>query len=304
MTTRHESLERRSPPGRAGFWAEHGTSISAGRDYSNADPIRAFLDALAQAGIIPTEPNRIVPDGTLVRFGCEGDRGGSRNGWAILSLSPEPWGCFGSWRSGATGSWRASRGPVSPADSDRLRAAVFQAQRQREAERIAGQQVAAEIAVRLWESAGPADPDHPYLRRKRIKPHGLRQAGHLLLVPLRDATGVLMNLQTIDGAGEKRFRRGGRVAGLYCALGGPVTDRICIAEGLATAASILEATGNPTAAAMSAGNLRAVALALSFKYPKAEIIIAADSDPIGIQEAKRAARAVGGRVAFPPEMPA
>jgi putative DNA primase/helicase len=257
-----------------------------------------FLAAMAGAGIVPSRPGQITPDGKLVRFHCHGDRRGSRNGWAVLTAGG--WGVFGSWRSGARGTWAAHLTPVSPTESARMGAAADKARRQREADRLACQEAAAKRASQMWGAAQPDKTLHPYLIRKRIRPPGLRQTGSLLLVPLRDTTGFLWNLQTIRPTGCKRFLRGGRVIGLYCALGGPVVDRVCVAEGLATAASIFEATSIPTAAAMSAGNLSAVAIALATKFPQSEVVVAADRDPVGIQAAQRAARAVGGRIAYPP----
>ena len=56
-------------------------------------------------------------------------------------------------------------------------------------------------AERILESSVPANPDHPYLKRKGIKPHNLHQNQRdgldVLLVEARDADGKLWNLQRI-----------------------------------------------------------------------------------------------------------
>jgi putative DNA primase/helicase len=121
-----------------------------------------------------------------------------------------------------------------------------------------------------------------------------------LLVPMRDAEGVLWSAQFIGPDGQKRFLKSGRKLGLYFSLGGPVQGHMAIAEGLATAASIHAATGWPTACAFDAGNLEPVAVALRAKYPSTDIVVAADGDAVGIAKATAAAHRIDGRVALPP----
>jgi putative DNA primase/helicase len=87
-----------------------------------------------------------------------------------------------------------------------------------------------------WDAAAPA-VSHPYLRHKAVQPHGCRVDGSHLLVPMRDAEGRLHNLQTIAPCGIKRFMPGGRVKGLYFAIGRP-SGKLVICEGYATAATI------------------------------------------------------------------
>jgi len=58
----------------------------------------------------------------------------------------------------------------------------------------------------------------------------------------------------IGASGEKRFFKGGRVAGLYFLIG-IVGQVVCNAEGYATGARIHAATGYAVAVAFNAGNL-------------------------------------------------
>lgn len=128
---------------------------------------------------------------------------------------------------------------------------------------------------------------HPYLKAKGVLGFGLRveaepspgyHAGAgLLLVPMRDAAGMLHSLQTIDPDGGKLFMTGGRVQGCYHAIG-QIGTALVVAEGFATAASIHEATGLAVAAAFSANNLFPVARALRQKYPSLPLVLAADDD--------------------------
>lgn len=195
-----------------------------------------------------------------------------------------------------------------PMDYAHAAAIMASARRKRGADELARHKSAARVAFGRWEAATPAEADHPYLRAKRVEPHGIRQSDGLLLVPLRDGDGVLWNLQTIADNGVKRFLPGARKRGLWHLLGGPVTERLCIAEGYATAASIHAAVGGAVAVAFDAGNLEPVARALRALHSSVQIVICADDDAAtaarigrnpGIAAAEAAARAVGGSVARP-----
>lgn len=166
------------------------------------------------------------------------------------------------------------------------------------------QQEVAEQAVQMWNSAGRPDPDHAYLMRKQVSPWMLRQRGSELLVPLYTA-GFMVNLQRIALNGQKRFLSGGRVKGAYCPIGKPVAgERLYVAEGWATACTVYQLTGCAVAAAMNAGNLKPVALAMKAKYPDAHLIIAGDDDRQtegnpGRAAAMAAAVTAGAEVSFP-----
>lgn len=74
-------------------------------------------------------------------------------------------------------------------------------------------------------------------------------------------------------------------------------------------AAIHLATGLPVAAAMNAGNLEAVALALSRKWRSARLILCADTDAgtagnIGLEKANAAAALVPGALVARPPRPA
>lgn len=274
--------------------------------YASSDVRLQFIDAMRAAGIVPANHENIVGDGAIHRFHVEGDKPGSRNGWCILHLDGIPAGAFGTWKEGACGTWRAGSGPMTPADRARFDAQIETAKRQRAAEVVDRHRWAQQRATRMWAQAGAPRPDHPYLVRKRTKPHGIRQLDDALLVPMRDGDGVLWNVQTITQDGTKRFLLGGRKRGLYHAIGGAVGDELLIAEGYATAASLHESTGKPIAVAFDCGNLEPAARVLRAKFPTARITIAADNDAgtagnPGVTKANAAARAVGALVAMPPD---
>lgn len=169
-------------------------------------------------------------------------------------------------------------------------------QRQQQADvetRIKWEQAAAR-ARRDWALAGPADPHHPYLARKRIKPHHLRQLGGVLLVPIY-GHGELVSLQRIKADGSKCFLPGGRINGCYCLFGRIEPGfELFIVEGIATAATLHEQTGKPVAAALSSGNLLPAGLELKRSYPNAVLIVGCDDDRSKEAEGKPNAGKVAG----------
>ncbi|KUM42491.1 toprim domain-containing protein [Pseudomonas sp. EpS/L25] len=167
------------------------------------------------------------------------------------------------------------------------------------------QQAAAEKAQCLWRDARRADPEHGYLRLKRLAPMALHQRGSELLVPLF-LNGALINLQMITPDGGKRFLSGGRVKGAYAAIGRRENaSQLYICEGYATGATLHQHTGQPVACAMNAGNLLPVATALRERYGQTfELVIAGDDDRQtdgnpGRTAANAAALANGAKVVFP-----
>jgi putative DNA primase/helicase len=242
-------------------------------------------------------------DGTIRRFFVPGDKAGTQNGWYCLFADGIASGAFGSWKLGGTSTW-CSREPADPREAEQVRQRIAQARAQREAQQQKHQQQAAAKACRWWRDARRADPAHPYLLAKGVRPHGLRQRGDELLIPLY-ANGELVNLQRIGPDGTKRFVYHGKVKASYSPLGVVSPGRpLCICEGWATGATLHQDGGYTVAAAMNAGNLKSVAQALRAKYPDVEIIIAGDDDRQtegnpGRTFANEAAAAAGALVTFP-----
>ena len=270
----------------------------------SARPLDAFADAMLAAGIgLPK--SGIQADGVLHRFRGADDKPGRLNAWYVLHLDGWPAGAFGCWREGFTSTWRADKPKASVADLKRMRQAQCRARQAAEQERQRMQTEAASHARLLWEAASPADPGHAYLIAKQVQPHGLRQSGGLLLVPLTDLDGLLWNVQTIAPDGAKRFQRHGRVTGLAARIGAfPPDDGLLICEGWATAATLHQESGLPVLAAMNCGNLKPVALAARNAWPDTAITICGDDDRFtdgnpGRTKANAAAVAIGAKVTFP-----
>jgi len=264
------------------------------------DVIDQFRQAISRARLTP--PDEIIDDGVIHRFSTNGRRGDD-SGWYCLHSDGIAAGSFGDWREGVTQTWCSkSDSTMTEAERQANRERIQAMQRQREADLMIRQTQAAHDADKRVKAAKPCT-QHDYLTRKGIKAHGVKIEGDNLLIPMRTTDGTLHSLQTITPDGSKLFMPGGRVKGCYFSIGKPAGS-VIVCEGLATGASILEATGGAVAVAFNAGNLDTVATALHQKYPALKIIIAADDDHLtagnpGMTKATAAAQAVAGFLAVP-----
>jgi putative DNA primase/helicase len=263
-----------------------------------------FRQAIAAAGLAPSVDLSLAGDGKLQRYRIEGDKSGSRNGWAVLYSHPVMAGAFGSWKTGESHTWceRTSKPPTA-AERAELQRHMKAALAARATEQATVQASARKRAATLWALAHPATNAHPYLQRKQIGAYGIRQLRDMLVIAARDVQGELHTLQFISADGSKRFLTGGRIVGCYFAIGRPV-DSLLLCEGLATASTLHQATGRAVAVAFNCGNLVAVAKSLRSKFPNLKLIVCADNDlqtrgNPGLTHARAAARAVGGFLAVP-----
>jgi putative DNA primase/helicase len=276
----------------------HGLSHeSESSQYTSIE--QALGDALAAYGVTGLA---IRVDGALHRFDSADKPKGNRNGWYVCpSLEVA---VYGFWHTGEQHTVTTG-GKADPTAAAEARLAAQRAREQRDAERRQQHAKTAEQARRWWAAAGAADPAHPYLAKKRLAPHGLRQRDSMLLVPLF-YDGELVNLERIFPDGAKRPLFGGRakgVAGLVGKLAG--AERVLIAEGWATAAALYEAMNAPVVVARNADNLEAVARRLRQRLPDSvTITLAADDDRFtegnpGATKARLAALAIGAKVLMP-----
>ncbi|WP_323012524.1 AAA family ATPase [Castellaniella sp.] len=258
--------------------------------------------ALAQVGL-PCPSNVEIRAGSFCRFDDPEGKRGNLAAWC----RPFPDGqgaVFGNWRTDQTFTWQKSHNrAMTKVEAQAFRQQVETARADALAAREAEYQDAAVKASQQWDAAVPAT-DAAYLVKKAIQPHGTRQQGQSLLVPVYNARGEIQSLQTVQPDGAKRFHPGGRMAGGRFWIGHP-GPAIVICEGFATGAAIHEAAGLPVCVAFNAGNLLAVAQDLRRQHPDVRIILAADNDikpdgpNVGRQKAQEAAKAVGGTVALP-----
>lgn len=282
--------------------AASAPAISGGIGGGVTDAIMEFQQAATSRGLLV---ERIEADGRLHRCGVEGDKRGRESGSYILHTDGIPAGGFQNFKDGiGWENWRAQPELAISAEDRRIaRERIAVMQRQRIADEMDRHQAAVRRAADLWGRGKPATNAHPYLLAKGVPSFGLRQLREALMLPLRDAAGVLWTLQFIGEDGTKRFLTGGRKAGCYLPIGRPGRV-LCVCEGYATAASVFVSTGHATAAAFDCGNLLAVGRALRAKFPDLALVFVADNDTEtpgnpGVTHAIAAARAVRGEVAIP-----
>ena len=299
---------------------------------NEGDVVQRFADAMRERGI-ETEDD-IIPDGRLHRCHVNGDRRGSKNGWYKVHADGVPNGQFGcNKRHGSEKfHWKAAEGTsqMSPAEREEMRCHAKRRREQQETEARRRRDDAAAYAAKIWDASEEVSPDHPYLKRKGVKSHGLRvgawsvvnpDTGEMtvvsklaLLVPMRITKTEMLSLQAIFPSKsnvlkrDKDFLRDGTKQGCFFAIGTrPIDNVIVVCEGYATGATIHECTGHVVAVAFDAGNLIHVARTFRDRMSGAKILIAADNDqwttkPVanpGVTRATEAAASIDGIVAIP-----
>lgn len=227
--------------------------------------------------------------------------------------------------------WRDDGGYQKPTPEElaELRRIAAERAKKEEAEIACERADTAKKAAAILKAATEAKVDNPYLVRKGVSPvvalmeidagaaaeilgytpscRGDLLTGRLLVVPVKQGDGI-STLELIDGDKRKAALagRGSKVGGYWATQTLPDGDgaglTLLIGEGVATVLSASEATGHPAIAALSSGNLPAVAKAMRERFPAAVLVILADlvkttgePDPRAIEAAKVSA----GRTAIP-----
>lgn len=299
----------------------YGESVRSGEN-----AVSQFRDAIRTAGLTP--PEVIEADGKLHRFASDGKRGDD-SGRYVLHSDGIAAGWIGDYRTGLSQTWRADVGrKLTQGEEAAHRAKVVAMRRQREAEEKARHAEAAKKAAALVKAGIREPAGNPYLACKGVsavatlweidagaaaailgyspKSGGEVLTGRLLVAPVK-VGAKLSTCELIDEGGHKSAIYGGAKAGGYWAAqplpecdGAGLT--LLIGEGVATLLSGREATGHLAIAALSSGNLPAVAKAMSERYPAAVLVILADlvkATGAPDQHAIEAARAVGALLAIP-----
>jgi putative DNA primase/helicase len=265
-----------------------------------------FLAKLRAHGI---DPGGELTEGKPTHATCSCNptkTGKAGNGW-YLYHADEPasitWGCWNpDCLNAAGGTMTAKRETaLSPAEHAAIKARIEADRKARELERQQVEQATRAKAARLWKSGHDVKADHDYIKRKGIRPVGIKQVKDMLLIPMTaTGTGEPESLQLIFPDSGKKFLTGtGAVPGpLYHVIRGTNTGPLYIVEGYATGLSVHEATGASVVIAFSSGKLPAVAAVLRDRFPDREIIIAGDQGN-GSSKATEAALKIGGKVVFP-----
>lgn len=233
----------------------------------------ALSEALAAHGVFDVT---IQADGNFHRFDTPDKPRGKRNGWYKVH-SPQA-ASFGIHHLDLTETVTLY-GSLEPEEVKRAKREALRLRAEQERQRKRQWEETAIKACSRWEIANEADPHHPYLTRKRVAPHDLRQDGNTLLVPLY-FDGELVNLERIYPNGFKATLPGGRVSGVASLVGNlEGANEVLITEGWATGATLHEAMGCPVVVARNADNLEKVARRLRQRLPgEVAITICGDDD--------------------------
>lgn len=257
--------------------------------------------AMLDKGISPPR-NGLVFDGNIQRFKNEGDD--KPNSWYVgYSEGDFESGAFGCFKLGVSETFCNKDESEFTADEKKAYAIQqSEIRAKREVETEAKHQQAEVNVNEKWSNIDVVK-HHPYLVDKGVRSYDLRQENGSLKIPLFNADGEMVNIQSINAKGEKRFSKGAKKKGCFYLLG-EVTDTILFCEGYSTGASIFEATKIATAICFDSGNLKPVALELGSMYPNAKLIVCGDDDRhnevnTGRNKARETATHVGGSVVFP-----
>lgn len=258
-------------------------------------------------------PGALVLDGKVHRFQTD-EHDKKKSGWFCgfqnySANSGKPFYVvrYGNFRTDLTDQYMSSGSDFSKEDQKAMKEHMAKLKKKAENERLVRQEEAAtECQNKL------VDLSHGMLKyhsdKKLSKDHGAYISLNDVLIPMRDITGKIWNIQKIQNDGRKFFYPGAKVDGCFHVIG-ELSDTIYIAEGFATAASIYEAVGKGVVCAFNAGNLLPVCKSLRSQYKDASFVVCGDEDlwtvvggkkhNTGRIAAESAARACMGVTVFP-----
>ncbi|WP_072281614.1 DUF5710 domain-containing protein [Rappaport israeli] len=222
-----------------------------------SDPIREFANAIKQAGLIV---NDIKVDGELHRVPVEG-RPRGKDGAYKLHLDGRPAGYIQNFVTGHKENWRGGEQQLSPEELAKQQAVLAAQRAKRDQEREKQYKENARKATEEQKNLPKATPDHPYLAKKGLNQDiidklDLRvdKLGNLV-VPVKNKDDEIQSLQRIGGNGFKQFESGCKAQGGFNVIGESAlkaqdkNEPIIISTGVATAASIHMAIGEPVVVA-------------------------------------------------------
>jgi putative DNA primase/helicase len=268
-----------------------------------ADARSEFENFLLSNGMTIDPKKGLVSDGSVGRAFMEVEGKRKLTGWYQLWLDQSvPYGRCGDYRLdhvNPTAQWRPNNGARYEMTEDQ-KAEIRRLQEEAKIEQLNKQTKAAKIAQNIWEKSTPCEK-HPYLERKQVFSHGLRQhEDGRLIIPLLDAQLEIVGLEYIDDDGGKKFLTGSKKKGSFFILGQHMLQDakvINYAEGYATAASYFQDMAQPVVVCFDAGNLKPVGETISDYFPNAKHVFIADQDESKTGEIKavEASQAVRSR---------
>lgn len=282
----------------------------------DSDPIREFSHALQAAGL---DVKNIQADGELHRVPIQGKPNG-KDGAYKLHLDGRPAGFIQNFVTGHKENWVGGKQELTQEQLAVQQAKLAAQRAEREQKRERSQKENAKKATDEFQQLPKATPDHPYLAKKGLSQDIIDKMDlridkeGKLVVPVKNNDDEIQTLQRIGGNGFKQFESGCKAQGGFNIIGENAlkaqdkNEPIIISTGVATAASIYMATGEPVVVAFQDSNLKAVAEEFKAMYPYRSVFVAGDNDQhnvsnglknSGLVSAKAAAKAVGGRYGVP-----
>ena len=222
--------------------------------------------------------------------GTKADTNQKSGYYVVNEVNGNYFATFGNWKTGFEGKWSSvNHQAMTPQQREDLQRQLQEAkQRADETKKQRHNEVAKK--VERWFKSYPNVVEHEYLTNKKVKNYGLKQYQDMLVCGVYSTTGNIRSLQFISKNGDKRFASDSEIKGNIFLIGAdikdiPKLDKIILAEGYSTSATIYEATQIPVACVFSANFVMAVALQIR-KLSGARIVVALDNDESGVGEKK------------------
>ena len=244
-------------------------------EYTSFNPISPEEFLQERFGAIMDHP--VCIDGRIHRFIPGGCR--DKDGWYVFSeVDGVVFGKAGDWRLGKDHDVRyAPEGKIPAETLQRMAEKQVEIEEERKRQRDA----ALERFKSEWDVL-PQCRGHKYLEKKNVGVYGdIRIADRLMVIPMYDSNGNIINRQSISEDGKKRFGAYLETSGGRYVIEGSGAVFLC--EGYATGASIHEATGAKVVVCFSANNLKNVAK----DYPDALVVADNDKSQTGENEARK-----------------
>ena len=262
-------------------------------DNKETKTINDLMNEMQAQGL---QVNHIEASGAIVRVptalpGMKPDLGNSRSGWYVVNtFNGHYFATYGNWKTGFEGKWSSvSSSTLSQVDREALQKKMEEAAKEEKIKRQARQD---EVAIEVREKFNKCQNvlEHDYLTNKKVKNYGLKQSYDSLIVPVYSTTGEMRSIQYIDKKGGKKFASSSEIKGNVFLIGTTFNElanceKLVVAEGYSTSATIYEATGFPVACVFSA-NFALDAVSNLRKLTGSRIILALDHDESGVGEKK------------------
>lgn len=289
-------------------WLVDENTVVPAKKQEVVNPEIEFAEHCRANGLDVDDP---IMDGQIHRVPIFG-RPQGKDGAYCAYLDGVPSGWSENFVTGEKSKFVSSGMQLTEEEKAKQRAEHAQKLQEREAKRQIGYDNAAKRAEKIYTEAKEVTAQNihsedSYLGKKGVLPHVAKQNDYgQLVIPLHNIEGEIRGVQFINQDGSKHFLTGIEKKGNFTLLSDDVKNatKVLVCEGFATGASLHEATKLPVAVAFDAGNIESVSKALAEKYKGIEITICADNDQyrdnnVGLEKAKKAALAVGAKLAVP-----